>query len=180
VPAPFLVPDSSCSRCLVSIPLPFPYQLYDTRYSAVIAANNGTLQFTGGNASPDNTCLPAPGFTDTIFAYWDDFLPQISGLSIYTSVTGTAPDRIFTIAWQTVKAPTNAAAPIMEVRLMEDQTRFEIIYGNGIVRGLSVTVGVQGGDGARYRTQYVCDSMNTLQSGLRLTFDRRSCAGRSP
>ena len=49
---------------------------------------------------------------------------------IFTSMTGTAPNRIFNIEWRTVlfrrRQPDGAN---YELRLYEGQTRFDVIYG---------------------------------------------------
>jgi hypothetical protein len=181
VPATNRVPGSICNSCTVSIALPFPYQLYDTTYTSVNASNKGNLQFTTNTASGENTCLPAPNMGDTIFPYWDDLNTNINdNMGIYTSTTGTAPNRIFNIRWSAGYV-ANDAREEFEVRLYEGQPRFEFIYAHPLSRrGFSSTVGVQkGGDPNRF-TQYECNTANTIQPGMRLVFDNRVCSGVQP
>ena len=47
-----------------------------------------------------NQCLPWSGHNYTIFPYWDDLYLVNSGFGIFTSVSGTAPNRIFNIEWR--------------------------------------------------------------------------------
>src|SRR5262249_55706909 len=87
-------------------------------------------------------CLPWSGHNDTIFPYFSvlrtDAQPGCSGYpggtcGIYTSVSGSAPNRIFNIEWRTVyeDPPSNIARANFELRLYEGQIRLEVIYGGG-------------------------------------------------
>jgi serine protease AprX len=175
VPGTSQVPGSVCNNCTVSIPLPFSYEFYGTPYSQVVAGNDGTLQFTGNSTNNANTCLPAAGMTNTIFAYWDDLNTNVSDqMGIFTSVSGTAPNRIFNIEWRAGYVASDAAANF-EVRLYEGQPKFEIVYGNVTRRGFSATIGVQQDGGSQHMTQYACNTINTIQNGQKVTFDQRAC-----
>ena len=48
---------------------------------------------------------------------------------IFTSVSGTAPNRIFNIEWRTVYFADPNQTANHELRLYEGQTRFDVIYG---------------------------------------------------
>jgi hypothetical protein len=177
VPGTTQVPGSVCNNCTVNIPLPFAYEFYGTPYNQVVAGNDGTLQFTGNSTNNSNACLPAAGLTNTIFAYWDDLNTNVNDqMGIFTSVTGTAPNRIFNIEWRAGYASNDATANF-EVRLYEGQPKFEVIYGNVTRRGFSATIGVQQDGGSQHMTQYACNTANTIQNGQKLTFDQRACRG---
>ena len=51
-----------------------------------------------------------------------------SGFGIFTSVSGTAPNRIFNIEWRAQYFPGSGSAGF-ELRLYEGQCRFDVIYG---------------------------------------------------
>ncbi len=177
VPTSNYVPASTCNSCTVNIPLPFTYSLYDTPYSSVNASSKGTLQFSTSNSTGENTCLPASAMGDAILAYWDDLNTNVNdNMGIFTSTTGTAPNRIFNIEWRAGYV-ANDVRFSFQVRLYEDRPRFEVIYGNVTRQGFSATVGVQkGGDPNRF-TQYECNTFRTIQPGMRLAFDRSVCMG---
>jgi peptidyl-Asp metalloendopeptidase len=173
VPGTDLVPGSICDNCVVNIPLPFSYELYGVAYSSVNASVEGNLQFAGSSNAATNTCLPAATLSHAILSYWDDLTTNIKDLmGIYTSVTGTAPNRVFNIEWRAGYVGADNRLNF-QVRLFEGQPKFEIIYGPQNPRGHSATVGVQEWTGTRY-TQYSCNTQ-TIQPGTKLTFDRRSC-----
>ncbi len=172
VPATTYVPGSTCNACTVNIPLPFTYSLYDTPYTSVVASTEGNLQFTTNTAIGANTCLPAAVLGDSIVAYWDDLNTNINDtMGIYTSTTGVAPSRIFNIRWVGGYVANDVRVDF-EVRLYEGQPKYEVIYGQ-TRGGFSATIGVQKADGTRF-TQYSCNTNGTVQSGLKLTFNRCS------
>jgi|GEM_PF-2345586 len=177
VPGATYVAGSTCNTCTVLLALPFAYDFYGNTYTQVRASNKGNLQFVSNSSSGADVCLPAVSLDDTIFAYWDDLNTNINdNLGIYTSISGTAPNRIFNIEWR-ARYIANDAAANFQARLYEGEPKLEIIYGNVTRRGFSATVGVQkGGDPTRF-TQYACNTFGSIQPGTRLTFDRRVCAG---
>ena len=96
---------------ITTIALPFPYTLYDQTFNSINVSSNGNAQFT--------TTMTA-GLT-TLSAVADSRLHYLAVLGrpahrckhwlrgypggtcgIFTSVSGTAPNRIFNIEWRTV------------------------------------------------------------------------------
>ena len=65
-----------------------------------------------------------------------------SGFGIFTSVSGTAPNRIFNIEWRAQYFPGSGSAGF-ELRLYEGQLRFDVIYGTVSNGNTSATAGVQ-------------------------------------
>jgi hypothetical protein len=178
VPGTSRVPGSICNSCIVNVALPFAYSLYDTPYTSVNVSNKGTLQFGNSTMPGDNTCLPASTLGDAIFAYWDNHNTNINDtMGIFTSTTGTAPNRIFNIEWRTGYV-ANDVRSRFEVRLYEGEPKFDVIYAN-TRRGFSATVGVQKGTGERF-TQYACNVNGSVPNGTRITFDQRVCSGAQP
>lgn len=163
---------------VTTISLPFSYTLYDHTYTSVNVSTNGNAQFTTTDWNYDNVCLPLwTGHNYTIFPYWDDqttlqfdvcsVLPG-GTCGIYTSVSGSPPNRIFNIEWRTVyQGPWGYAN--YELRLYEGQTRFDVIYGtiisgNMITNGnLFASAGVQ--KGPSNFTQYFCDGSGGPATG---------------
>ena len=81
-------------------------------------SSDGTAQFTTADHASSNVCLPWFSRNYTIFPYWDHQRTNfgLSGCAaypgencgIYTSVSGTAPNRIFNIEWRTVYDSNNS------------------------------------------------------------------------
>ncbi len=155
-----------------NVVLPFTYTLYDQTYTSVNVDSNGTLQFVSPASVFTNTCLPFASHTYVVLPYWDDQRTDAqSGCSafpggvcgIFTSVTGSAPNRIFNIEWRTVyfAAPTTTAN--FEVRLYEGQSHFDVIYGSTSLGNTSSTAGVQ--KDAATLDQYFCNGSGGAASG---------------
>ena len=91
-----------------TIALPFSYSVYDQTFNSITVSSNGNAQFTTTDAALTNDCLPWPTHDYTIFPYWDDQRTECGcrlprwNCGIFTSVSGTAPNRIFNIEWRTV------------------------------------------------------------------------------
>jgi N-acetylneuraminic acid mutarotase len=139
---------SHCDDCDTVVTLPFPFQLYDQTFVAVNVSSNGRLDFVIPNEPGGfvTACLPAPPnigpYDYTIFTLWEDMQTDfgLSGCAsfpggncgVFTSVTGSAPNRIFNIEWRTVLFADNSATQNFEVRLYENDPlkTFEIIVGD--------------------------------------------------
>jgi hypothetical protein len=181
------VDGTGCDDCLTTIALPFGFNLYDRTFTSVQASSNGQLDFLLGDASYDNTCLPDTLASYAIFPHWDDMTTEAnvgcSGHSggscgIYTTVAGTAPNRVFIIEWRAVYYDETTLPVSLEVLLYEAPNAggarpFEVIYGVGADRGANATVGVQKGTGSVF-TQYSCN-VAVLNSGLKLRFEAPPC-----
>ena len=113
---------------VTTVALPFPYSLYDQSFTSINLSSNGNAQFVTTDTAFTNSCLPWAAHNYTIFPYWDDLYLVNSGFGIFTSVSGTAPNRIFNIEWRAQYFPGSGTANF-ELRLYEGQSRFDVIYG---------------------------------------------------
>ena len=128
------------------VALPFSFSLYDQTYNGVNVNSNGRLDFVCINEPKGylSACLPAPdnqcSFAYTIFPLWSDYRTDVvgegcstfaSGCGIFTSVSGTAPNRIFNIEWRAVYFADHTQTANFEVRLYENNPnkRFDFIFG---------------------------------------------------
>ncbi|MGO9611278.1 MAG: LamG-like jellyroll fold domain-containing protein [Verrucomicrobiia bacterium] len=167
-----------CDDCCTTIGLPFAYPLYGLTYTNVTLSSNGNLQFTGSNDTPKNVCVPAYGFDQSIFPLWQDLRTDgtVNGASngVFTSTSGVTPNRIFNIEFRAVYygGGVSTSTVNFEVRLYENQQRFDIIYGNLNGNGDIATVGVQ--NDTNNFTQFECSS-GVLADGLQLTFQVPPC-----
>ncbi len=170
-----------------AITLPFAFNFYGVPRTTANVSVNGTLQFNSNSGAFTNTCLPTASFSDAILPYWDG-LNTTTGITttitpgIYTSISGSTPNRIFNVEWRTCVFETpgttcNRGLAIFELRLYENPTpyssRFDVIYDTVESGGGFATVGVQRGAGISY-SQYSCNTAD-LSSGLQLTFRPYDC-----
>jgi hypothetical protein len=161
---------------VVTIPLPFSYTLYDQAFTSINLSSNGNAQFTTTDTGFTNVCLPWPGHTYLIFPYWDDLYLVNSGFGIFTSISGTAPNRIFNIEWRAQYFPGSGTANF-ELRLYEGQSRFDVIYGTVDNGNTSATAGVQRDDSTF--VQYFCNGAGGPATGGQ-SYILQSCGTPSP
>jgi subtilisin family serine protease len=154
-----------------NIALPFSYTFYGQTFTNVTVDTNGKLHFGTGTSDYENTCLPASQLTNAVFAFWDDLEtdnPDFPDSGIFTSISGTAPNRIFNIEWRAAvyssKLPVN-----FEVRLYEGSTRIDIVYGVLNDTGANATAGVQK-DPSTF-ILYECNA-DDLTNGMQLTYQQ--------
>jgi hypothetical protein len=129
------------------VALPFPFAFCGQEFNGVNVNSNGRLDFVCVNEPLgfNTACLPAPPnqcpFDYTIFPLWEDMRTDI-GLTgcasfpggtcgIFTSVSGSAPNRIFNIEWRTVLFNDDTAPQNFEARLYENEPgKFDVIIGD--------------------------------------------------
>ncbi|MEO8287485.1 MAG: S-layer homology domain-containing protein [Chloroflexota bacterium] len=169
-----------------NIALPFAFNLYGQSFTSVDLGPNGNAQFSSANIDWTNDCLPSTTIpTNVIMPYWDDQITAPAGKGIFTSISGTAPNRIFNIEWRTCaySGPTTCAANSdanYELRLYETTGQFDIIYGTMATakNGSSATIGAQK-DATTYK-QYSCNTVVPNISGKQLSFTLPACGSPVP
>jgi hypothetical protein len=168
-----------CDDCVTNIQLPFPFLLYDHSYSTAYVSSNGLLMFASTTANFNNVCLPAStsGTNYSILPHWDDLRTEVmgncvGGCGIFTSVSGSAPNRIFNIEWRAFHFALPGFANF-EVRLYEGTpSRFDIIYGPLTQTGRGATIGVQ--KEPTHFTQYLCNAPGLIE-GQKVSFTLEQC-----
>src|SRR3954452_3272542 len=159
-----------CNDCTTAITMPFPVQLYDRYFTTANVSSNGNLQFLSNDPSGSNHCLPQSSFNYAIFALWDNLDTSAPGNGVFTVVTGTAPNRVFSVEWRAFSSSGNGSVN-PEIQLYENPIlqQFDIVYGLFGSPNNSSTVGVQQDTGSQY-TVWVCNGgSNQLSTGLRLS-----------
>ena len=91
---------NSCDDCSTVISLPFSVSLYGNTYTSAAAGSNGYLAFGTDFPSFGITCWPSTQGTFVLAPYWDDQVTFNAGEGIFTTTTGTAPNRVFYIEWR--------------------------------------------------------------------------------
>jgi hypothetical protein len=142
-----------CDDCATSITFPFPIEFYGEAYTSGSVSSNGNLQFAGNSNSLSNACLPSPDFGPTIMVFQGDFRTNGDGDAIRTSVTGSAPNRIFVIDWR-VHVFVSASTASFTLWFHEGRPGFET-YWNSSDHGSTAVVGAQASSSGPV-TQYSC------------------------
>ena len=178
---------NDCDDCTTPITLPFPVSVYGTSYTSVLVESNGTLQLTGDTAFFATGCNPLPNanYGQTLFPYYDDLRTDdlntpdcvnfASGCGVFTSVSGTAPNRVFNIEWRTGYFGRPGTANF-EVQLSESSTDINVVYGATVDDGLEETSGIQSSSSGP-ATQFSCGKP-TLTEGLQVTYSCAAGGGR--
>jgi hypothetical protein len=170
-----------CDSCSTSIQLPFPVRVYERVFDSARVSSNGVIVFApiGSIDFPINLCLPFDGWGGRDFSvmpHWDQLRTDCTGCGIFTSVSGSAPDRIFNVEWRT-NYPSGGTANF-EARFYESGGRIDFIYGTVSEGGNGATVGMQR-TVPGYYVQYECDT-GGLISGLQLVFTQPACVIGTP
>jgi hypothetical protein len=120
-----------------SLALPFPLTFFGTAVTHASYTSNGLMQVTvGPGASVAQTArgitIPNPAAPNNLIAgFWDDLTGSpASGASLRTLVTGTSPNRRFTIQWANV-GPFTLMGPervTFQVQLVETTNVIEFHY----------------------------------------------------
>ena len=120
----------NCDDCGADVALPFPVTLYGQSFATAHVGSNGHCTFGTSNDSFGITCPPPFGIngtTEVLAPYWVDqtvFEPN----GVFTTTTGSAPNRIFYIEWRSVYFGSPDTLNY-EIALFENGTPpFEFIY----------------------------------------------------
>jgi PKD repeat protein len=162
---------------VTTIPLPFAVSFYGQAFTNAALSSNGNLQFLSSDDQFNNTCPPYSGFNYAIMPLWDDLRTDSTGTGIFISTNGAAPNRIFNIEWRATYF-SGGNNVNFEIRLYEDQNRFDIIYGELNGDGSTATVALQKDTGGAVQS-FECNT-GGLSAGLQLTFQPNCTDGGGP
>ncbi|MGA7729814.1 MAG: S-layer homology domain-containing protein [Chloroflexia bacterium] len=182
VPGTTMLAGTNCDDCSVAFALPFPFNFYGTSFNSVNVISNGSLQFSSTNTDFTNACEPYAAHNNVIHAYWDDILLTTAGDGVYTSVSGSAPNRIVNIEWRgCYYSGGSCGGPVnVEARLYEGSGQIDVIYavaGNG---NASATGGVQRGTGSLFLQAY-CDGVGLpVTAGTMHRYTQGACGSVTP
>ena len=92
-----------CDDCGADVVLPFTVHLYDQDFTQVHVGSNGHATFGIADDGFGITCSPfgIAGTTYALAPFWDDqTVFAADGHGVFTTTTGSAPNRIFYIEWR--------------------------------------------------------------------------------
>ena len=181
-----------CDDCSTVISLPFAVSIYGTNYTSAAVGSNGHFTFGTVSNAFALSCMPVSLATDAMGPYWrDQRTDNVGGCTtcgIFTSTTGTAPNRVFHVEYRTIYFGQTSATPTLnyEVNLNENGIpAFDYTYGlvtPFTATGRVLTVGVQH-DATRF-TEYGCDPTGgtnpPVATGQKLTATLAPCGSPTP
>jgi hypothetical protein len=131
-----------CDDCTTAITLPFPVRLYGQSFTTANVSSNGNVQFGSAYFSGQGQCLPQPVLVNAVAPYWTDLVTTGTGNGVFSSVTGSAPNRVYNLEWRT--NPFGDTTPVnFELRFYEGQDTFDMVYGSDFSDAGAAIVGVQ-------------------------------------
>ncbi|MFE0424949.1 carboxypeptidase regulatory-like domain-containing protein, partial [Streptomyces sp. NPDC058953] len=156
------------------VELPFPVPLYGKNYSVAHVGTNGTLSFGGPHTGDSNGSLPSAAVPNAaLYPFWDDLLLTGEGESaVFTGVTGTAPNRSYTVEWRDVVHWADQGRRFSFAAVIGENGGVTYHYkgttGTGLAGGSSATIGVENATG----TDAFLYSLNSavLSDGLSVSF----------
>lgn len=150
-----LLPGSRADDATADLPLPFPVSFYGMDYTSAKVSTNGVLQLNSNNPQHNNSStLPTTQFGPAIMAHWDDLVTTGAGEGIFTSVTGSAPNRELHVEWRASLHPQTGTGPVnFEIRLREGSPRLSLVYGGVSNQGARATVGLQAAPASPFADQ---------------------------
>jgi hypothetical protein len=133
-----------------TIPLSFAFVFDGATYTDVKVSSNGWLTFntaaTSGNLSND-LANGAPDERPRLAPYWDDLDGRGSNAAASYTITGTAPNRVFTFEWLNWFRYGNPQPTFsMQVQLFEGTNQIRYIYevSAGTLTAATASVGLSG------------------------------------
>lgn len=163
-----------------TVNLPFSFSFYDVTYQQVTIGANGALEFPGGKDVARGNAPLDTAANRMIAPWWDDWVPN----SVYYGTFGSAPNRIFVVAWRFVRHKLGISPSDMvdfQVQLHEKGDAIEFHYEDTVAGayggGASGTVGID--NASTSALQYSHDT-SSLSNGLAIRFEPLLCAGRRP
>ena len=165
---------NNCDDCTTLITLPFPVQLYERTFTTAYVSSNGTIQFQSSDSAYGNACLPVQIFEYASIPFWMDLYTGdvAGGQGVFTSVTGSAPNRIFTVEWRANVCCSAGIALNFASRFYEGTNQVDHVYGAMANNGSTATTGLQRDPGTA--TQFSC-FQGVITPGLVVTFNAPAC-----
>ncbi|MCP2325096.1 glucose/arabinose dehydrogenase [Hamadaea flava] len=160
-----------------SVTLPFAMPFYGATYTTAWIDTNGVLSFgtQPQGASWNHGAIPSAAAWNTpnaaVYPLWDDLIVDSSS-GVYTSTSGSAPHRQYTVEWRDVRFYSDAANRVsFKVVLQESGTitfAYTDIGSAAVEKGSTATIGIENAAGTA-ALQYSLNNPK-LVNGRTLTF----------
>ncbi|MCK9334483.1 MAG: choice-of-anchor J domain-containing protein [Candidatus Cloacimonetes bacterium] len=161
-----------------AIALGFDFVYDNVTYTSISVAENGFLAM-GNEVITQNLPISASAGTNNLVAALSrDIIAQTDGQIMYL-LSGTAPERVFTVQWKNFRrVPTAASGDIINFQIQLHEGTNEVIfcYGNVTVSLIStaqtVQVGMRGADNTDFNNRTTTSDWTATEAG---TANNNSC-----
>lgn len=134
-------------------PIGFTFNYEGVDYTQYSVSPDGWVSLGGLAVSQYTNDITSTQNIPKLFPYWDDLATGLDGY-VKTTVTGTAPNRIFVTEWF-VTIPRNitgSANSTFQLWLYETTNKIEFRYGTMGVGAMTASVGITGANSAKYQS----------------------------
>jgi subtilisin family serine protease len=132
----------------MQVSLPFSFTFYGETYTSAFVCTNGYLNFLAGNCTFSNIAIPSTGAPNaSIYPFWDDLFVDAGIASMWTRLSGDAPNRSFLIEWRNIRPFGDTTRRWdFSVTLHENgqvETQYRNVANDGREMGNSATIGIE-------------------------------------
>ena len=139
-----------------AIPLGFTFTYNDVEYTEISVQNDGFIAF-GSTVAQSNLAISSADGTNNVAAAFNRDLKSRDDGSLSYVLTGTAPNRVFTIQWKNYRrVPTSATNDVInfQIQLKENGNAISYHYGNmslvNVTTARTVQVGLRGASNTEF------------------------------
>ncbi|MFF5721362.1 S8 family serine peptidase [Streptomyces buecherae] len=131
--------------------LPFEVSFYGQTYKRAYVTTNGYLTFLDDSVAYSSEELPDPSTPNAaLYPFWDDLLMDEKS-SVSTQVTGSAPNRVYTVEWRDMLFFLGEERLTFQVAVSEQNTvsfAYRDAPDNAEGRGNSAVIGIEDASGS--------------------------------
>jgi len=158
-----------------AIPLGFTFIYNGVAYSQVSVQSNGFLAF-GSTVASSTVALSVPSGTNNLACAMNRDLMSAGDGSLSYLLSGTAPNRVFTVQWHNYRrTPTEAQMDIInfQIQLHENGSLIKFCYGNTMVEDVvsarTFQVGLRGDAAADFNNRSTTTDWTATTAGIQNT-----------
>ncbi|WP_305782575.1 carboxypeptidase regulatory-like domain-containing protein [Symbioplanes lichenis] len=126
-PAADVQPDWTGDEQTWRSAIPFPVKLYGESYNVAYVSDNGVLTFQPPGDPISGTDRAGAIVRSSVKVFYDDWVVD-SQAAVATGVTGTAPDRRWTVEWRNVQAAGDPATRVSFEAIFEETGGITLNY----------------------------------------------------
>jgi hypothetical protein len=155
-----------------AIPLGFSFEYDGNPYTTVSIAENGFLAMGDLVVTSNLAISSSTGTDNSIVALNRDLIPRADGEIMYL-LSGTAPNRVFTVQWKNFRRfPTSAANDILNFQIHLYETTNQIVFTYGAITAVTVNtaatvqVGLRGANNQDYNNRTTTTDWTATEAGV--------------
>jgi len=159
------------NQCFNAIPLGFSFMYNNALYSTISVATNGFIALGDSVASSNVPISAATGTNNIVAGLSRDIKSRDNGELMYL-LSGTAPDRIFTVQWKHYRrVPTTTASDDLtfQIQFQENGNKVVFVYGTftaaTAAAAAAIQVGIRGDSNADFSNRTTTSDWSATNPG---------------